>query len=1153
MAYCYNALFKRLVHPKSKEFVEDIEAATKVYQSESLAEIEFDETEQKMFYYVADLLAFEGYMDLHSRLYKTMLKRAMLWKTDISITSWNSGCLNHGLCASPVDALFMKTLLEHNKESDDMKFWTDSGVRGSWEVGFELCLSVFPTISSDNSRADAHAKKAQKTIDKVKSAASTQGSKDFDNFKARMYYHLAERLIAMGLMTEALTYADKSYSLRDKLLSQSFNIEWHRVEHEVDVQGQTFRKREFVCKRFDMIPERVSPSGNWFHSTPTPWSTVRFYLESALQTGTLQEMIGNADEAETKFLLGKMIATLLNLRMFLVAFKTRLGKIYLKNRFLEWAYEEVKFVQSSLMDDWSSIGCEKCRIIWKVTYYMQCGDHHLSIFKTNGGANKQHLKNAIIFYSQATKNLEHDIWRDNDAGRQETLKTPTFCNDFGIPGACGSKEECWHCLPSLKSSSLKASIQTNWECIRRCYWVRLATRLGKCYKLQGDAKKEYMHLKSSICVLVCRSAFNLQEVSTSFVDTLLSNGVMGDAYGVEHASILYKICCFSLMNKDTGEEVDKLSIESILLGLKLAFILSREVRKLHKKVSRVLAVLYAYLSEDKEFPKCKTISVTQWASYFHQSSIGNYFNSFLLSQDQNPVEVDALRKVLAPHSLDVLKTSVSEFFESLPIFTILCMSMLSEKSDKYVKHLLPESPTSAWIMVSRISLNRGPIHIILPVRERFEDFKFETDAPLDGGWTCPWAHGVFDKLAPVLRRILEVNSKVVTTWLTVDQRIYYRCKLDKHLKDLLRDLQNKWFGHWIYLLLGEWSANEDLYENGIEKYGSQLDDRILRAVFEWVPSNFQYVEVLVNLILNNGCYIERSNPKDDPQKGIVTHIVLSQKESGNKICRNPVIFVLDNEIQMFPLENMPLLEEEPIYRMPSVGSVMWSSSKRKDPKKGKTIIDPFSCFYMFFTDCQETTSCFDKWSNPPHFEGCCIPDIMSTEKLDKLEIYDITLDTLKRALECHDLFVYSGHGDARQYIESDVIRKVNASCVVCLFGCSSGYISNSRTRVPKGAPLDYLLAGSPVIISNLWEVTAKSCEVLARKLLIYWQKAVKALPVDCKDNQQTKFGERLCIHQTDLASLFLRAREIDRKHIFKVDLAGTVIYGLPTCIVRRTD
>ncbi|GKC29741.1 separase isoform X1, partial [Tanacetum coccineum] len=186
--------------------------------------------------------------------------------------------------------------------------------------------------------------------------------------------------------------------------------------------------------------------------------------------------------------------------------------------------------------------------------------------------------------------------------------------------------------------------------------------------------------------------------------------------------------------------------------------------------------------------------------------------------------------------------------------------------------------------------------------------------------------------------------------------------------------------------------------------------------------------------------------------------------------------------------------------------------------------------------------------------GHCIPDRMSTEKLEKLEeTHGVTLDTLKHALKSHDLFLYSGHGDARQYIPGDEIRKVNASCAVCLFGCSSGYISNRRSRVPNGASLDYLLAGCPVVISNLWVVTAKSCEVLATELLGSLLKAARAILIDCSKNRETKFGAtRLCTHQTDLASLFLGAREIESERIYKVDLAGTVIYGLPTRVASKT-
>ncbi|GKB22706.1 hypothetical protein Tco_0862107 [Tanacetum coccineum] len=50
-----------------------------------------------------------------------------------------------------------------------------------------------------------------------------------------------------------------------------------------------------------------------------------FYVFLAFSTGILQEMIGNADDADTKFLLGKSITSLLNLPMFAAAFSTHLG------------------------------------------------------------------------------------------------------------------------------------------------------------------------------------------------------------------------------------------------------------------------------------------------------------------------------------------------------------------------------------------------------------------------------------------------------------------------------------------------------------------------------------------------------------------------------------------------------------------------------------------------------------------------------------------------------------------------------------------------------------------------------------------------------------------------------------------------------------
>lgn len=53
-------------------------------------------------------------------------------------------------------------------------------------------------------------------------------------------------------------------------------------------------------------------------------------------------------------------------------------------------------------------------------------------------------------------------------------------------------------------------------------------------------------------------------------------------------------------------------------------------------------------------------------------------------------------------------------------------------------------------------------------------------------------------------------------------------------------------------------------------------------------------------------------------------------------------------------------------------------------------------------------------------------------------------------------------------------------------GCSSGSLSLSGSYSPKGAPLCYLLAGSPVIVANLWEVTDKDIDRFGKAMLDAW-------------------------------------------------------------------
>ncbi|CAI0439204.1 unnamed protein product [Linum tenue] len=55
-------------------------------------------------------------------------------------------------------------------------------------------------------------------------------------------------------------------------------------------------------------------------------------------------------------------------------------------------------------------------------------------------------------------------------------------------------------------------------------------------------------------------------------------------------------------------------------------------------------------------------------------------------------------------------------------------------------------------------------------------------------------------------------------------------------------------------------------------------------------------------------------------------------------------------------------------------------------------------------------------------------------------------------------------------------------------GCSSGSLTITGSYTPKGAPLYYLLAGSPVVVSNLWEVTDKDIDRFSKTMLDSWMR-----------------------------------------------------------------
>ncbi|GJX34689.1 separase isoform X1 [Tanacetum coccineum] len=863
-----------------------------------------------------------------------------------------------------------------------MEFWISCMERSkSLGVGFRQSLSVISTLSSPDSYNHEHATHPLSSVDDVKQAASDLISNVPLSSKslflaAHLYYDLCERVIAKGSMIEALSYAKEAHRLRVKLLQKIFIYSTEQHNDIFGDNGELIKKRGYVLKSFHMHPS-VATSAWSSHDVDssdlvdfflTPWNVLQCYLESILQVGTIQEIIGNGSEAEALLAWGKNISVFHGLPIFIISFSSALGQLYHKRRLWHLAEKELESAKHTLADSSSLVSCLKCKLVLQVTVDEQLGDLYRSRFN-NATGNKlyEEFSKAETLYRSAVDKLKLIEWKNcvshpkkttasnkifcdslliggidvnissdfgnqteqeeiqpkvtkkgkkpakplpqeqrvtsrvtrsskqrsetaqNEAQKVVERKIVSVCNDalvkkgtqmskVGCITSCGCEvtcvcddKDCWHCLSYgvMKSLSLKSIIQMKWEITRRRLLLRLLTGIGKCLTDIEETQRAHNVFLESISVLVSRSTFRPSHFSLSFafLAELIEKNVTGDVFAVEHASLLYSICWFSLrsswnkgtstflidkiryflvvfgyinqfVDKDLYPPSDSNSVSSLLLcnfsrndcrdlsfipmptvlfGLKLSFILCREVPELFQKVSRLLSVLYTLSPSNKEFSTLfasKALCESQWASYFHQASLGTHLNYQLFSHlgkptDRNTVDVDGSSVTnstplslhrLAPESVMDLEEFIIKFFHDLPRATIVCISVLGDTYARFLRDLLPyEYSTHAWIMFSRLNSDNAPIVIALPLGsvlagslEDDEDSSSCIFSSCDKSWHCPWDHTIIDEVAPLFRRILEQNYASTSGHTLEDtkqnRKLWWnqRKKLDQCLGDLLR-------------------------------------------------------------------------------------------------------------------------------------------------------------------------------------------------------------------------------------------------------------------------------------------------------------------------------------------------------------------------------
>eukprot|EP01117_Protostelium_nocturnum_P013835 TRINITY_DN5208_c0_g1_i1.p1 TRINITY_DN5208_c0_g1~~TRINITY_DN5208_c0_g1_i1.p1 ORF type:complete len:2117 (-),score=738.52 TRINITY_DN5208_c0_g1_i1:380-6730(-) len=200
--------------------------------------------------------------------------------------------------------------------------------------------------------------------------------------------------------------------------------------------------------------------------------------------------------------------------------------------------------------------------------------------------------------------------------------------------------------------------------------------------------------------------------------------------------------------------------------------------------------------------------------------------------------------------------------------------------------------------------------------------------------------------------------------------------------------------------------------------------------------------------------------------------------TGLKLEGDPIIMILDKQIQSLPWESTRMLQNQQVTRLPSF---TFFKTRTNESEEG---VDARKTFYIL-NPSKELLNLQN------HFE----PFFRAQSSWRGVIKSEPTHETIRRALLNDRLFIYCGHGGGEQYYPGELISKMEkASPVSLLMGCSSGALREYGDFEPFGNVANYLLNGCPSIVGNLWDVSDREINRFTSSLMHSWFKGNESLP-----------------------------------------------------------
>ncbi|CEI87027.1 hypothetical protein RMCBS344292_01448 [Rhizopus microsporus] len=343
-----------------------------------------------------------------------------------------------------------------------------------------------------------------------------------------------------------------------------------------------------------------------------------------------------------------------------------------------------------------------------------------------------------------------------------------------------------------------------------------------------------------------------------------------------------------------------------------------------------------------------------------------------------------------------------------------------------------------------------------------------------------------------------------------------RHSLDTRLKNLLYRVEG-WFGGFKGILCGQRMESN----NQIKKFQEGLNKLIHKVVMKSAnkkakiefslqlcriilqlgesPSNRELEDVACfTLSCYDDCLIDIDSNRtnvDEVTKGLhslITAYHENSKRNGIDTSSNKrndhVILILDKYMQILPMESLPILRKQATSRLPCLSflrdRILYAKSKKMgdvsiasdESNAGNNLsVSGQSVYYVLNPsgDLLDTQKQFEKlFKSNQNWNGIAGAAPMELQ--------------CKDALLSKDIYMYFGHSAGQSFLRGTTVRSLPKCAVSILMGCSSGKMESNGEYDPHGYILNYLIAGSPAVLGNLWDVTDRSIDNITRHMLQAW-------------------------------------------------------------------